>query len=80
LGRNSTGYCGSAPLVTLVNDTLRHLLQEGCVRLQVQAIPVLDRAENSGAPFSTKAIVIERWCDRSIEVVAVLFTTRPFFD
>lgn len=29
-------------LFTLVNDTLRQLLQEGCRRLQVQAIPVLD--------------------------------------
>jgi [pyruvate, water dikinase]-phosphate phosphotransferase / [pyruvate, water dikinase] kinase len=29
-------------LFTLVNDTLRHQLQEGCRRLQVQAIPVLD--------------------------------------
>ena len=29
-------------LFTLVSDTLRQLLQEGCRRLQVQAIPVLD--------------------------------------
>jgi regulator of PEP synthase PpsR (kinase-PPPase family) len=29
-------------LFTLVNDTLRQLLQEGCRRLQVPAIPVLD--------------------------------------
>jgi [pyruvate, water dikinase]-phosphate phosphotransferase / [pyruvate, water dikinase] kinase len=29
-------------LFTLVNDMLRQLLQEGCRRLQVQAIPVLD--------------------------------------
>ena len=29
-------------LFTLVNDALRQLLQEGCRRLQVQAIPVLD--------------------------------------
>src|SRR5207248_2462785 len=29
-------------LFTMVNDTLRQLLQEGCRRLQVQAIPVLD--------------------------------------
>jgi regulator of PEP synthase PpsR (kinase-PPPase family) len=29
-------------LFTLVNDTLRQVLQEGCRRLQVQAIPVLD--------------------------------------
>src|SRR5262249_30198980 len=29
-------------LFTLVNDTLRQILQEGCRQLQVQAIPVLD--------------------------------------
>ena len=29
-------------LFTMVNDTLRQLLQEGCRRLQVPAIPVLD--------------------------------------
>jgi regulator of PEP synthase PpsR (kinase-PPPase family) len=29
-------------LFTLVSDTLRSLLQEGCRRIQVQAIPVLD--------------------------------------
>src|SRR5438876_11634512 len=29
-------------LFTLVNDPLRHALQEGCRQLQVQAIPVLD--------------------------------------
>src|SRR5690242_9641426 len=29
-------------LFTIVNDTLRQLLQEGCRRLQVPAIPVLD--------------------------------------
>lgn len=29
-------------LFTLVNDSLRHLLQQGCRRLQVPAIPVLD--------------------------------------
>src|SRR6516162_2736186 len=29
-------------LFTLVNDTLRQLLQEGCRRLQIPAIPVLD--------------------------------------
>ena len=29
-------------LFTLVNDTLRQALQEGCRQLQVQAIPVLD--------------------------------------
>src|SRR5215471_4239623 len=29
-------------LFTLVNDTLRRLLQEGCRRIQVPAIPVLD--------------------------------------
>src|ERR1700746_966949 len=29
-------------LFTMVNDTLRQLLQEGCRRLQVPTIPVLD--------------------------------------
>ena len=39
-----TGIQANSGLVlfTLVNDTLRQALQEGCRQLQVQAIPVLD--------------------------------------
>jgi regulator of PEP synthase PpsR (kinase-PPPase family) len=38
-------------LFTLVNDTLRQLLQEGCRRMQVLAIPVLDPVIGALASF-----------------------------